>query len=62
MTEKIRPSVGIASIVWKDKSKTHLLLGLGHDPTNRDKVYVMPGGHWESSETLIEGVKREVKE
>lgn len=60
--EKIRPTVGVASIIWKNKDKDMLLLGLGHDPSNKESIYAMPGGHWESGETLTEAVRREIRE
>lgn len=62
MTEKPRPGVGVAAVIWEDASRTRLLLGLGHNPTNRETVYAMPGGHWESGETLIDAVRREALE
>lgn len=60
--EKNRPFVGVASIVWQTVDKKRLLLGLGHDPSNRRSIYAMPGGHWESGETLIEAARREIRE
>lgn len=57
-----RPSVGVALIVWRDNAKKELLLGLGHSAENKNEIYAVPGGHWESGETLAEAVRREAKE
>lgn len=61
-SEKEKPGIGVAVIVWKDESKETLLLGLGHSAQNRNEIYAVPGGHWESGETLVEAVKREAME
>jgi 8-oxo-dGTP diphosphatase len=37
-------------------------VGLGHSPENRETTYAVPGGHWESGETLSEAVVREIRE
>ncbi len=53
-----KPSVGVAVVVFKDGK-----ILLGQDLGKDDKpVYGVPGGHWESGETLSDGIKREVKE
>lgn len=51
-----RPSVGVAVIVLKDDKVL-----LGKDSRKGD-VYGVPGGHWESGETLKDCGAREVKE
>ena len=53
---KERPSVGIAILVIKN----HKIL-LGKDLRKGD-VFGVPGGHWESGETLKECAIREVRE
>ena len=60
--EKQKPGIGVAIVVWRDSEKRELLLGLGHSEENKDSIYAVPGGHWESGETLVEGVKRETAE
>ena len=55
---KQKPGIGVAIVVWKDAAKQQLLLGLGHSKENRGEIYAVPGGHWESGETLAEAVKR----
>jgi 8-oxo-dGTP diphosphatase len=64
MTEaaKQKPGIGVAIVVWKDHKKDELLLGLGHSAANRETIYAVPGGHWESGETLAEAVMRETLE
>ena len=57
-----KPSVGVAAIVWKDADRQELLLGLGHSAENRDAIYAVTGGHWESGETLVDAVRRETLE
>jgi len=54
--------LGVAIIVWKDETKTEVLLGLGHSAENRTEIYAVPGGHWESGESLVEAVCRETLE
>ena len=64
-TEKLdaqKPGVGVAAVVWRDESRQELLVGLGHSPENRSTTYAVPGGHWESGETLAEAVARETFE
>jgi ADP-ribose pyrophosphatase YjhB (NUDIX family) len=51
-----RPNVGVATIVVKDDK-----ILLGKDAPKSD-VYGLPGGHWESGETLKECSARETKE
>ena len=51
-----RPAVGVAVIVLKDGN---ILLG---KDTRKGDVHGVPGGHWESGETLKEGGVREVRE
>jgi len=60
--EPQKPGIGVAVVVWESSSKTRLLLGLGHSAENRDKIYAVPGGHWESGETLADAVRRETAE
>ncbi|MGH8545678.1 MAG: nucleotide triphosphate diphosphatase NUDT15 [Gammaproteobacteria bacterium] len=59
---KSAPGVGVAVVVWQSDTRTHLLLGLGHSEENRDQIYAMTGGHWESGESLEEAAQREVYE
>ncbi|MFA6100313.1 MAG: NUDIX domain-containing protein [Patescibacteria group bacterium] len=54
--ESSRPSVGVATVVVKDGK---ILLG---KDTRKGEVYGVPGGHWESGESLKECAAREVKE
>lgn len=56
------PKIGVAVVVWKDPARDHLLLGLGHSASDRDSVYALPGGHWESHETLAAAARRETVE
>lgn len=51
-----RPSVGVAVVVVKEGK---VLLGKDN---RKGKVYGVPGGHWESGETLKECGAREVLE
>jgi 8-oxo-dGTP diphosphatase len=60
--EKQRPAVGAAAVVWRDETRSQLLLGLGHSIENRDRIYAVPGGHWHSGETLSEAARREAAE
>jgi len=62
MTESPRPGVGVAAVVWRDPARRELLVGLGHSPENRETTYAVPGGHWESGESLSEAVVREIRE
>jgi 8-oxo-dGTP diphosphatase len=60
--EKKAPGVGVAIVLWQDESRKHLLLGLGHNASNRQSIYAVPGGHWESGETLMDAIARELSE
>lgn len=51
------PSVGVATVVTKDG-----LVLIGKDTRKGDTVFGVPGGHWESGETLKECAAREVLE
>jgi len=62
MSGRDRPGVGVAAVVWRDAGRRELLVGLGHSPANRELTYAVPGGHWESGESLSEAVVREVRE
>jgi len=53
------PSVGVAVVVWKGD---FILLGEDHGGKGPDMVYGVPGGHWESGESLSEAARREVLE
>jgi len=55
--EQARPSVGVAVVVERDGE-----ILIGEDTRKGDAVYGVPGGHWESGETLKEAAVREVKE
>lgn len=55
-TSKERPSVGVATVVVKEGK-----ILIGRD-LRKGNVYGVPGGHWESGETLKECAAREVKE
>lgn len=58
--EKQSPAVGAAVVVWQDETRSRLLLGHGHN--SREEIYGVPGGHWESGETLAEAARREAAE
>jgi ADP-ribose pyrophosphatase YjhB (NUDIX family) len=55
--EENRPSVGVATVVVKDAK-----ILIGEDTRKGEAVYGVPGGHWESGETLKECAIREVRE
>lgn len=55
--QKERPSVGVATVIVKDGK-----ILIGRDTRKGDEVYGVPGGHWESGETLKECAIREAKE
>jgi ADP-ribose pyrophosphatase YjhB (NUDIX family) len=55
--ETRRPSVGVATVVIKDKK-----IIIGKDTRKGATVYGVPGGHWENGETLKQCAVREVKE
>jgi 8-oxo-dGTP diphosphatase len=52
-----RPNIGVATVVVKNGK-----ILIGEDTRKGDAVYGVPGGHWESGETLKECAKREVLE
>ena len=54
---KERPSVGVATVVVKDDK-----ILIGRDTRKGEATYGVPGGHWESGETLKECAAREVLE
>ena len=57
-----QPGIGAAVVVWKNTKKEELLLGLGHSAENREEIYAVPGGHWQSGETLEQAARRETRE
>jgi ADP-ribose pyrophosphatase YjhB (NUDIX family) len=59
---KQKPGIGVAVVVWENERKERLLLGLGHSAQNKTEIYAVPGGHWESGETLVEAIQRETLE
>jgi 8-oxo-dGTP diphosphatase len=61
-SERKAPGIGVAIVVWQDDERRRLLLGLGHNAVNRQEIYAVPGGHWESGESLAEAVRRETAE
>lgn len=54
---KERPSVGVATVVVKDGK-----ILIGRDTRKGEEMFGVPGGHWESGETLKDCAAREVKE
>lgn len=52
-----KPTVGVATVVIKDNK-----ILIGKDTRKGDNLFSVPGGHWESGETLKECAAREVKE
>lgn len=52
-----RPSIGIAVVVVKNNK-----ILLGKDKRKGRALYGVPGGHWETGESLKQGAIREVKE
>jgi 8-oxo-dGTP diphosphatase len=52
-----RPSIGIAVVVVKNNK-----ILLGEDKRKGQALYGVPGGHWETGESLKQGARREVKE
>jgi 8-oxo-dGTP diphosphatase len=52
----------VAAVVWRDAARRELLVGLGHSARDRETTYAVPGGHWESGESLTEAVVREIRE
>ena len=57
MSEGIRPSIGVATVVEHDGR-----ILIGEDRRKGEAVYGVPGGHWENGETLKEAAIREVQE
>jgi|SRR3989344_2474282 len=58
MEEKPKPGIGVAAVVFKDGK-----ILLGEDLTKGgESIFGVPGGHWESGETLSDAIKREVLE
>ncbi|MFC1623298.1 NUDIX domain-containing protein [Patescibacteria group bacterium] len=55
--ENNRPSIGVATVVVKDGK-----IAIGKDVRKGEAVFGVPGGHWESGETLKECAIREVRE
>ena len=55
--ESNRPTVGVATVVVKDGK-----IAIGKDTRKGEAIYGVPGGHWESGETLKDCALREVKE
>lgn len=55
--QKERPSVGVATVVVKEGK-----ILIGRDTRKGDEIYGVPGGHWESGESLKECAVRETKE
>ncbi len=55
--ESNRPSIGVATIVMRDGK-----IAIGKDTRKGEAVYGVPGGHWETGETLKECAIREVRE
>ncbi|MFA6391280.1 MAG: NUDIX domain-containing protein [Patescibacteria group bacterium] len=51
------PSIGVATVVAKEGK-----IAIGKDTRKGEAVFGVPGGHWESGETLKECAAREVKE
>lgn len=60
--DKKAPGIGVAIVIWQNSARECLLLGLGHSAANREEIYAVPGGHWESGETLTQAVNREAEE
>jgi 8-oxo-dGTP diphosphatase len=56
------PGIGVAIIIWQNRNRERFLLGLGHSAVNKDEIYAVPGGHWESGETLEQAANREAAE
>lgn len=52
-----RPSVGAATVVVRDGKVL-----VGRDTRKGEEIFGVPGGHWESGESLKECAVREVKE
>lgn len=58
MEDKQRPGIGVAVVIFRDGK-----ILIGEDFTKGEvAVYGVPGGHWESGESLAEAARREVME
>ena len=57
-----RPRVGVATVIWRNVDCKELLLGKGHSDAEKDEIYAVTGGHWDSGETLPEAAVREARE
>ncbi|MDD5146432.1 MAG: NUDIX domain-containing protein [Candidatus Pacebacteria bacterium] len=55
--QKLPPGIGVATVVVRDGK-----ILIGKDTKKGEAVFGVPGGHWQSGETLKECAKREVKE
>lgn len=55
--ESNRPSIGVATVVVKNNK-----ILIGKDTRKGEAVYGVPGGHWETGESLKECAIREVLE
>lgn len=55
--QKERPSVGVATAIVKEGK-----ILIGRDTRKGEEVYGVPGGHWESGESLKECAIREARE
>lgn len=51
------PSIGVATVVVKNDK-----ILIGRDTRKGEAIYGVPGGHWESGETLKDCALREVRE
>ena len=52
-----RPFVGVATVVVKDEK-----IAIGKDTRKGEAIFGVPGGHWETGETLKQCAIREIKE
>lgn len=59
MSEPPRPALGVSAIVFDEQGRV-LLIKRGKPPAQ--DFWHVPGGKLEAGESLVEGVKREVKE
>lgn len=55
--ESNRPSIGVATVVVEDGK-----IAIGKDMRKGEAIFGVPGGHWETGETLKECAVRETKE
>ncbi len=58
MSDSGQPKVGVATVVVNGEGRVLV----GRDTRKGKETYGVPGGHWESGETLKECAVREVKE